>query len=70
MDPSNSFVTNKGGIFQPDELAEDCTGAINKTVASVLEGKHPSKTIPSCDTLEMYEEMPIFIPVDIAEETV
>ena len=28
----------KGGVLQPDELAEDCTGVINKTVTSVLEG--------------------------------
>ena len=29
-----------------------------------------SKTILSCDTLETYEETPIFIPVDITEEAV
>ena len=41
----------KGGVLQPDELAEDCTGTINETVTSVLEGKHPIKTISSCATL-------------------
>ena len=56
--------------MQPDELAEDCTGMIKETVISVLEGKHPSKITPSCATLETYEEMPIFIPVDIMEESV
>ena len=56
--------------MQPDELAEDRTGTINETVTSVLEGKHPSRTIPSCAKLEMYEETPIFIPVDITEEAI
>ena len=48
----------------------DCKGTINETVALVLEGKHPIKTISSCATLEMYEETPIFIPVNITEEAV
>ena len=56
--------------MQPDELAEDCMGAINETVASVLEGKHPREKNLSCSTLETYEETPIFIFVDIAEEAV
>ena len=43
---------------------------INETVALVLEGKHPSKTISSCATLETYKETPIFIPVGITEEAV
>ena len=59
----------EGGL-KPDELAEDRTGMINETAASVLEEKHPSKKIPSCATLETYEETPIFIPVDIKEEAV
>ena len=33
----------KGVIFQPDKLAEDCTGMINKTVASVLEEETSKK---------------------------
>ena len=41
----------KGGVLQPEKLAEDCTGIIHKTVALVFEGKHLSKTIPSCATL-------------------
>ena len=48
----------------------DCTGTINETIIAVFEGKHPSKTIPTCATLETYEETPIFIPVDIMEEAV
>ena len=60
----------KGGFLQPEKLAEDRTGTINKTITSVLEGKYPSKKIPSCATLEMYEDTPIFIPVDIKEEAV
>ena len=47
----------------------DCKGTINETVALVLEVKHPSKTISSCATLEMYEETPIFVPVDITEKS-
>ena len=66
------FVCDReqGGVLQPDEVAEDCTGTINKTVASVLDGKHPSKTIPSCATLETYEKTPIFIPINITEDAV
>ena len=45
-------------------------GMINKTIISVLEVKHPSKTIPSCARFENYEETPIFIPVDTTEEAV
>ena len=60
----------KGGFLQPDKLAEDCIGTINKTVASVLDGKCPSKTITSCTTLETYEKTPIFIPINITEESV
>ena len=56
--------------MKPDKLAEYCTGTINETVTSVLEVKHHSETIPSCATLETYEETPIFIPVDITEEAV
>ena len=53
----------KGGVFQPAELAKYLTGTINETVTSVLEGKHPSKRIPSCSKLETYEGTHIFIPV-------
>ena len=60
----------KGGFLQPEKLAADPTGTINETIALVSEGKHPSKTIASCDTLETYEETPIFISVDIMEEAV
>ena len=60
----------KGGVLQQDELAEDLTGTINETVASVLEGKHPREKIISCSTLETYEETPIFIPIDITEGAV
>ena len=56
--------------MQPYELSEDHTGTINDTATSVLEGKHPSKTIFSCATLETYKETPIFVPVNIMEETV
>ena len=60
----------KGGFMKLDELAEDRTGTINKTITSVLEGKHPSKKIPSCATLETYEDTPMFIPVNITKEAV
>ena len=30
-------------VLQPNKLTENCTGTINKTVASVLEGRHPCK---------------------------
>ena len=56
--------------MQPYEFSEDRTGTINETVTSVLEGKHPSETIPSCTMLKTYEKPPIFIPVDITEEAV
>ena len=51
-------------------MASDITGTINETVASVLEGKHPHKKIPSCSTLDTYDEIPIFIPVEITEDAV
>ena len=71
MKPYELSVTNKSGEFlQPDELAEVSTGTINETDILVLEGKHLSKTIPSCATLEKYEDTPIFIPVNITEESV
>ena len=64
------FVCDRenGGVLQPYELAEDRTGTINKIVTSVLEGRHPSKTITSCATLDTYKETPIFITVDITKE--
>ena len=52
-----------GEGLQPDKLANDLTGTIRNIVVSVLEGKHPSEKIPSCATLEIYEETPISIPV-------
>ena len=59
------YKIEKGGVLQPEKLAEDCTDTINETVVSVLEVKHPSETIPSCATLKIYVETPIFIPVNI-----
>ena len=56
--------------MQPEKLDEDRTGTINETVASVLEGKHPSKNNSSCGTLETYKETPIFIAVGFTEEAV
>ena len=56
--------------MQPDELGEGWAGPINKNVASVLEGNHLHKTFLSCATLEMYNEPPIFVPVNITEDTV
>ena len=45
-------------------------GVFNETVALVLEGRHLHKKIPSCATLEMYGETPIFILVDITGDAV
>ena len=58
------------GVLQPKELAAYSMVTINETVASIFEGKHPSKKIPSCARLETYKETPIFIPVKITEEAV
>ena len=55
----------RGGGLQPEELAADRADTINKIVASVLEGKYHREKIPSCDTLETYGEVPIFITVDL-----
>ena len=60
-------MQDKRGL-QPDNLAEEHTGFINETYASVFEVKHLQKNIPSCATLETYDEMPIIIPVDITED--
>ena len=35
-----------GEGLQPEKLAENCMGMINKTVALILEGNHPRKTFP------------------------
>ena len=64
------YGREKGGFLQPDELSWYRTYTINKTVELVLEGKHLSETISSCDMLEIFEEMPIFITVSIMEEAV
>ena len=63
-----AWETGRG--LQPNKLVEDQTGFMNKTVTLVLEVKHPHKKIPSCTTLETYEKVPIFIPVDITEDAV
>ena len=60
----------RGEVLQPEKLDEYHTVKINNTVALVLEGKHPSKKIPSCATLGTYEETPILIPVGIREEAI
>ena len=60
----------KGGVLQPEKLAEDRTDNINKTATSVLKGKHQCEKIPSYSTLETYEETHIFIPIDLTEEAV
>ena len=59
----------KGRVCNPDNW-RSIERALLKNVALVLEGKHPHKKIPSCATLEMYDEIPIFIPVDIMEDAV
>ena len=41
---------------------------VNNTATPVFEGKYQRRTIPSRATLEMYKEMPIFVPIDITEE--
>ena len=66
------FVRDRenGEVLQPYQLAEDRTGTIIETDALVLKEKNMRETIPSCATLETYEEMPIFIPVNITEEAV
>ena len=56
--------------MQSEKSDEDCTVTVNETFTSVFEAKYPSKIIPSCDTIETYEETPIFIIVDITEEAV
>ena len=43
---------------------------ILSVVPSPLHIKNPIKKIPSCATLETYEEAPIFIPVKISEEAI
>ena len=45
--------------LQPNELAEDQIGFINKTVALVLAIKHPHKKNTSYAMLETYDETPI-----------
>ena len=40
------YDMEKGGVLQPDELAEYSTVTINETVTLVLEGKHPREKFP------------------------
>ena len=51
-------------------MASDKRVVINETVESVLTGKPPHKTITSCYTLEEYNEMHVFLPVDVIEDVV
>ena len=60
----------QGRGLQPDELALDRTGIINKTVASVLAGKYPHGKISSCSMFDTYDETPIFIILYITEDVV
>ena len=36
----------------------------------VLAEKHPDRKLPPCSTLELYNKMPILIPMNIAEDVV
>ena len=54
----------------PEELVTDTTGVTQKTVEMFLAGKHPTKKIPCCYTLEVCDKTPICIPVDITEYVV
>ena len=59
---------NTGIVLQPDELASDKIVFMDETIVSVLAGEtHTKKT---CSTLEAYDEMTIFIPVEIMEDMV
>ena len=48
-------------------MASDKLGVSEETVVTVMVGKYLHRKFPPCSTLEMYNEMPIFIPVSITE---
>ena len=43
---------------------------MEETAVTVLEKEHPHKNLLSCSTMEVYDEGPIFIPVDIRDDVV
>ena len=43
---------------------------MDETVAYILSGKHPHENFPAHSMLDMYDKMPIFIPVEIVEDAV
>ena len=47
------FGRKKGGVFQPEKLAEYHKSTINETAASFLEGEHLREKIPSCATVDL-----------------
>ena len=60
----------KGKVLQPNELAEDCTGTINETVASVLEGNICKKIFFLCHMRNVQVNAYFFISVNIIKDTV
>ena len=54
----------------PEELPTNKMGIMEETAEMVLEKKNLHETPPHCSTLEVYNETPIFIPMDITEGVV
>ena len=51
-------------------MVSDEMGVAEETSATVLAKKHLHKKLPHISTLEVYDESPIFITVDIAEDLI
>ena len=56
--------------MQPDELTLDKTGIMEEPVAMVLDITHPREKNPPCSTLEVYEKITFFVPLDITADVV
>ena len=58
------------GSFLPNKCSTDSMGFTDETSAEVLAVKHLANRKLHSSTLGVYEKMPVFVPVDIAEDVV
>ena len=59
-----------GVVVLPNKQSTDSTGFMEETAAEVMAVKPPAERKTHSYTLEEYEEIPVFIPVDITEDVV
>ena len=64
------LCTVNRGIFETRQIGLASNGHYQSNRCIGLGGKTSTQKTLSCDTLEMYDETPIFITIDITEESV